>query len=452
MWGILYENEGEKFQLFGEFKGFPYNFPIQKHSLDIPDDKLSCESVANNKGQVLVLKPADAKENVQSSHQHFKIEREEGTSSSSNLNPAVLTCTESHLRINDVKLKKGQRRILKHRDLIELEEPQKLLKFFDERQNYRIVRKQFSSEVRSQFYISKKLGSGYCGTVRLAHDVKTFNKFAIKTIRYDLESDEEMVEKEIDNEIRILKKLDHPNVVKLVKTYRDIDRVHLLTEYMNAGDLMQMIKKSKRKHLYESTAKFVMFQVMQGLQHLHQHNIVHLDIKLENVFVRLEREIYIYKIGDFGFSECQDNIESYNGTAEYYPPEVFRDNPNGYSGKKRDMWSLGVFLYVCLTGRYPFQGSGHTLSARIKSGEYQIDRNVGQMISSEAKNLIGKLIVVEPDERLTADEVLKHSWFNNEQLNLRLERFKRAFNISYSKEEVAEQPEEESRQKRQRIR
>lgn len=371
------------------------------------------------------------KENIESNsalvEQHFVIVRE-GSLDLKNLNPAILKCTGDNLYVNDSSLTINQQRVLQHNDLIELKTFEKLFRFMDSRNHD--YGEEISNELKLQYYVEKELGCGCNGKVRLAHDIWTLEKFAIKTV--DLEEDEvdslgNEVNKraEANREIKIMRMANHQNILKLMNVIESPELVHLVLEFMDQGDLLKLVKNSKLKRFPEGETKFAMTQVVRGLQHLHGLNISHLDVKLDNILVQIKRGENIYKIGDFGFSETSDEVDSECGTPNYYPPEIFVTKVTKHSGKKRDMWSLGIVIFVTLSGFFPFDKAYGKLSNQVMKADLQFCGLIWGAISDNAKNMIKSLCVVEPAKRLSCDEVLKHPWLNEDKLKERLRNFER---------------------------
>jgi serine/threonine protein kinase len=265
------------------------------------------------------------------------------------------------LYVNEEKLSKDQKRILIHQDVIELKSLQKKFTFMDWRNGVDLYR--YSCEVQSRFFIEKELGSkGISGAVRLAHDIRTLKKLAVKTLDlWVIDSNSIRIEdiSLAQNEIEIMRQLNHPNIVKLVTTVWDPERVHLFTELMDVGDLFHLVISPPLCRMIERETKFAMFQISQGLKYLHDKKIGHGDMKLENIFVKNCSGNYIYKIGDFGCSVVDDYATKKEGTIHYAAPEVFKDQDSVISVRKSDMWSMGIIMYACIAGSYPFDAENN---------------------------------------------------------------------------------------------
>jgi serine/threonine-protein kinase CHEK2 len=394
----------------------------------------------------------EAKENIENkSDRQFLIERQ-GGGDLDDLKPVTFTSFQGEIYINEELQPLNQRRILQNNDYIEFRSLNKQLRFLDCRKNE--IRTEIPTETKKKYYAEKTIGDGYNGDVRLVYNVWSLEKFALKTI--SLTSDErtndgKKIDKraEVDNEIKIMRKAVHDNVLKLVEVIEGPEKVHLVMEFMDFGDLVQVLKGAHAKCLSEAETKFAMHQVTRGLQHLHKLKISHLDLKLENILVQLKRGEKVYKLCDFGFSVAAEFTASDCGTTNYYPPEIFVEKVEKHSGFKRDMWSLGVVIYTTISGYFPFDKVYGNVGEQIKKGEVKYRHPVWGKISDNAKKVIESLCVVDPPKRLSCDEVLDHPWFNNDEtLKARLRNLERVLTAkSRASEELAS-----SVQKKRRVR
>jgi serine/threonine protein kinase len=208
-----------------------------------------------------------------------------------------------------------------------------------------------------------------------------------------------------------MKKLSKSNnVVKIFETYETKKHYCIVMEYICAGDLLSYIKK--RGKLTEQVAKFIFKQIILTLQYIHDHNIVHRDIKLDNILIDLDNNI---KICDFGVSKEIKNNESMLeqcGTPAYIAPEILLNR--GYEGFGVDIWSAGVVLYAMLSGTVPFKGNNiKDLHDLIIKGEYTPVKD----ISKEATHLIKCILEVDPKKRITTKDILVHPWLIDVDLN-----------------------------------
>ena len=321
----------------------------------------------------------------------------------------------------------GENSFTKHK--IELSEPKKKIspKFFDiftniqndkETKDVRNIKKLIEDHIKDykkvpdsslQFYqIIKLLGKGSFGKVYLGLQRLTNRLVAIKCLEKDHFKDES-TKRKILSEVRILKKLlGHPNIVKLLEVFENKKYVFFITEYATNGDLLKHTKANNA--IPENDAKYMFYQIAMGIKYMHQQNIVHRDIKLDNILID---EYNRCKICDFGVSRQITPKESINeqcGTPAYLAPEIIKDQ--GYSGYGADIWSLGVLLFSLLTNQMPFKASTlDELHEKICIGRFEFPDT--PKLSSNVKNLISKMLVVNPEDRIAIEEVIKHDWIKN---------------------------------------
>ena len=250
-----------------------------------------------------------------------------------------------------------------------------------------------------------KISSGYYGKVEKACFKGDPSKFyAVKTI-----AKANLSQKNLNNlicEIQVLAKLDHPNIVKYYETYDDDKNFSLVMELCEGGELFERIVK--RKRLNEKDAAEILFKLTHAISHCHSRNIVHRDLKAENVLFETKSENKNdVKIIDFGLARKKGshNMHSIVGTPCYVAPEVL----DGTYDKKCDMWALGILTYVMLYGKYPFDDENkRVLFDKIKNQEPKYNTS---LISSEALNVIQSLLTKDPTKRPDANNLLDHPWF-----------------------------------------
>ncbi len=270
-----------------------------------------------------------------------------------------------------------------------------------------------------KYKILSKLGSGSFGKVFLAQNKFTKEKVAMKEIKKankDLLSDGE-----IKDEIDILKSLDHPDIVRIIESFNTKDSYVLVTEYCEGGELYDQV----RNQLSETQIAVIFKQLLSGLAYLHSHNIVHRDLKLENILIQeIEKskttgeDLFNIKIIDFGTARIFNNSkkpQSIVGSSYYIAPEVL----NQKYGKECDLWSVGVILYMFIVGHAPFDGcDDEEITGNITKGVYRKDDKRWKKASKEVKDLIQKLLIYNPKKRLTAIQALKHPWFKITDSNI----------------------------------
>jgi len=275
-------------------------------------------------------------------------------------------------------------------------------------------------EIPKKKYITQKLlGVGTYGKVYLVQNKYTKEYFAMKEIPKT--SEDLLSDNEIMDEIEILKNLDHPDIVRITEFYNTENSYYLINEYCKYGELYEQVKNE-----FSETQIAVMFrQILSGIAYLHSNNIIHRDLKLENILINdieksitTNEDLFLVKIIDFGTAKIFDKNKiprAIVGSIYYIAPEVLLKK----YGKECDMWSLGVILYMFIVGHAPFDGrSNRDIMEKIKKGKYLKNEKRWKKASNEVKDLINKLLVLEPEKRLTAFEALKHPWFKVSNSNI----------------------------------
>ena len=265
------------------------------------------------------------------------------------------------------------------------------------------------------FYIREKtLGHGSYGTVYLVKHKQLHRYFAMKVIKKSHKNKSE--EDSLMNEINILRKMDHPNILKMTDFYNQKKEYDIITEYCQEGELFNEIKTYAPFN--ETITGYYMKQILKAVCYCHGMNIVHRDLKPENILIvkRMKNGCHPIKIIDFGTAKIFSKEKKETlliGSAYYIAPEVLDRN---YT-EKCDLWSCGVIMYILLTGRPPFGGNTDMeIMQKIKSGKYDLTKYPWGIISKEAKDLIKDLLQLNPGQRLSAEKALKHPWFSTKQV------------------------------------
>jgi len=259
------------------------------------------------------------------------------------------------------------------------------------------------------YVIQARLGEGAFGSVDKVLHKETK---AIRAMKKISKKNTTTTESEILNEIEMLKKLDHLNLVKIYEFYATKDDYYIVTDYCKGGELFDKIQESAP--FDEKQAAYIIYQLLSAVHFCHASNIIHRDLKPENILIDTVKEggFLDIKVIDFGTAKMFDKNKSEKrriGSSYYMAPEVLRKN---YT-EKCDIWSVGVILYILLTKYPPFNGKNdEEIYENIKIGEYDIVSPPFDKISKQAKNLISKLLEKNPDERISAEQALKHDWFN----------------------------------------
>lgn len=259
-------------------------------------------------------------------------------------------------------------------------------------------------------FSTKKIGKGafsviYKGTHRFTKEV-----FAIKEISYDNLS---KIKHTIKREFTVMKKLNHPNIIKLHEVFFDSENknVYLVLDYYEKGDLHNYLKD---KPLKEKYAKKFMRQLSSGLKYLHDNNIIHRDLKLKNILVTNSNDIVL---SDFGFARDGDSNTMFDtlcGSPMYMAPEIM--NHKVYDNKS-DLWSVGVIMYELLFGTTPYHAKNLIqLMKKIKKKDVHIPDEYSGLISEECKNLLLSLLDKNPTNRITWDNFFHHEWFKTDEI------------------------------------
>ncbi|XP_076155455.1 serine/threonine-protein kinase D3 isoform X1 [Alosa pseudoharengus] len=270
-----------------------------------------------------------------------------------------------------------------------------------------------------QIFADEVLGSGQFGVVYGGKHRKTGRDVAIKVIdkmRFPTKQ-----ESQLRNEVAILQNLHHPGIVNLECMFETPERVFVVMEKLH-GDMLEMILSSEKSKLPERVTKFLVTQILVALRHLHFKNIVHCDLKPENVLLASAEPFPQVKLCDFGFARIigeKSFRRSVVGTPAYLAPEVLRSK--GYN-RSLDMWSVGVIIYVSLSGTFPFN-EDEDINDQIQNAAFMYPPQPWKDISSEATDLINNLLQVKMRKRYSVDKSLSHPWLQDYQTWLDLREF-----------------------------
>ena len=266
----------------------------------------------------------------------------------------------------------------------------------------------YSKNEISQYQIKGKIGEGMFGKVKLGIHLLTKEKVAIKIFDKGKIKNEKEVEY-IEREISILKKLNHYNTIKLYNIIQNENFIFLIQEYVPNGELLHFLENPENMNLTENHICKIYQQIISGIEYLHDIGIAHRDLKLENILLNRDKNI---KIIDFGLSnkynkENGELLQSSCGSPCYAAPEMIKGIQ--YHGLDTDIWSSGILLYLMLCKSFPFNDKNNSkLYQKILLGKF----NLPNYLSNEAKDLLSKLLKVNPIERIKLDEIKKHPWFN----------------------------------------
>lgn len=255
-----------------------------------------------------------------------------------------------------------------------------------------------TKETVGSYLVESILGIGSTAIVKLGSHLTTGEKVAIKVINpFQMKYRYRQVN--IKNEVEIMKKFHHPGIIQLQDVIDQSDQTSIIMKYSEGGDLFNYIIKNF--HLKEREVCKIFIQIVDALEHIHSHGIVHRDVKPENILLDHQRNI---KITDFGLSTSiptdGSRISEFCGSFLYSAPEILLRVP--YIGAEVDIWALGVTLYVMTTGLVPWEGMNEREQAKnIIAAHYVLPHN----LPSTTKRLLEKMLRVDPSERSTLAEI-----------------------------------------------
>ncbi|XP_043917602.1 serine/threonine-protein kinase MARK1 [Protopterus annectens] len=253
------------------------------------------------------------------------------------------------------------------------------------------------------YRLLKTIGKGNFAKVKLARHVLTGREVAVKIIDKTQLNPTSL--QKLFREVRIMKFLNHPNIVKLFEVIETEKTLYLVMEYASGGEVFDYLVAHGRMKEKEARTKFR--QIVSAVQYCHQKCIVHRDLKAENLLLDADMNI---KIADFGFSNeftTGNKLDTFCGSPPYAAPELFQGKK--YDGPEVDVWSLGVILYTLVSGSLPFDGQNlKELRERVLRGKYRIPF----YMSTDCENLLKKLLVLNPTKRGSLEQTMKDRWMN----------------------------------------
>ena len=287
--------------------------------------------------------------------------------------------------------------------------------------------------LNNDFTIIKLIGKGAFGEVYLTSKEGSSIQYATKTIKKRIYAKNEKAKNYLENELALLKEINHPNIVKLIEIQETSDYYHIITEYCNGGDLSSSLEKYQKKNnkaFSEEIVQHIMRQLLSAINYLHEKKIFHRDLKTENILIhydneddRLNNNIINGKIKliDFGFArhfgEGENDIgKSALGTPLYMDPGIIQkfnqlDNYKDYTyDEKVDIWSLGIICYELLIGKNAFYSQTMAeLLEKIRKGDYYLPKT----LSKETISFINGMIQDKAENRLSAKKLLHHKFLKN---------------------------------------
>ncbi|XP_028917398.1 serine/threonine-protein kinase 33 [Ornithorhynchus anatinus] len=271
-----------------------------------------------------------------------------------------------------------------------------------------------------QFYtFGRKLGQGNFGTVIEVTHKETGLKWAIKKVNKEKAGSSAV--KLLEREVNILKSVNHEHIIHLEEVFETPKSMYLVMELCENGELKEIL--NRKRHFSEDETRYIIQSLASAIAYLHKKDIVHRDLKLENILVKSttiddnnEMKLNI-KVTDFGLAVqklggSESMLQTTCGTPIYMAPEVI--NAHDYS-QQCDIWSIGVIMYILLSGEPPFMAhSEEKLFEAIKKGELYFHKKIWQSVSDSAKHVLKQLLKVDPAHRITANELLDVNWIRGE--------------------------------------
>ncbi|XP_005112692.1 serine/threonine-protein kinase Chk2 [Aplysia californica] len=323
--------------------------------------------------------------------------------------------------INGEKVGKGKKQVLNNNDEIALAlKKNKAYVFMDLNAN---EDSSLPPELTEKYTLTRVLGRGACGEVRLAFSKGSCDKFACKIIskkKFSVGGKTAVnMASQVMGEVKILKALKHPCIIGIEDVIDTPDMLYIFLELVEGGELFDKVVSIDKYD--ESTGKMLFFQMATAIKYLHDQGITHRDLKPENILLNSDELETLIKVTDFGLSKFIDAgsiMKTFCGTPTYLAPEILLTAGSGAYTKAIDCWSLGVILFIMLSGYPPFsdERKDMDLPKQILGGHYSFPKQYWKDVSETAIDLIKKMMVVDPKKRIDFADVLNHPWLQDEEM------------------------------------
>lgn len=261
------------------------------------------------------------------------------------------------------------------------------------------------TDINRKYFVGRLLGCGAFGEVYHCINLRDCKQYAVKY------SNDISNSNSIEKEMKILRSLKHPCIIQMYNQSTYSDSIAIFLEFMAGGDLIDRIKS--KESLSESLTKFYLYQICCAIDYLHNKNITHRDLKPDNILLASSDDECLVKIADFGLSkhiQSRTIMETQCGTYHYMAPEINNSTTGtGYTNKV-DIWSLGVILFNCLSGRYPSYSDSDRNSVRFG--------NDWLYVSQDVKKIIRDALQINPANRITIQHIINHRWLSKDDENI----------------------------------
>ncbi|KAM3877031.1 serine/threonine-protein kinase 33 [Diretmus argenteus] len=277
------------------------------------------------------------------------------------------------------------------------------------------------ADLKQIYTFGRKLGQGSFGVVCEATHIETQKKWAIKKVNKEKAGSSKV--NLLEREVSILKQVNHAHIIHLKEVFETPKRMYLVTELCNGGELKDLLQKNK--HLTEEETRHIISSLAEAIVYLHKKDIVHRDLKLENILVKSslhgdDNDTINIKVTDFGLSVKKGGVGSENmmnavcGTPINMAPEMI----SAHYSEKCDVWSIGVIMYMLLCGEHPFMSnSKEDIFKKIQKGELNFTGPIWDTISDAAKQVLSCLLKTDTAHRITANELLDNPWITGDTNN-----------------------------------
>ncbi|BFZ05370.1 hypothetical protein BsWGS_08409 [Bradybaena similaris] len=323
--------------------------------------------------------------------------------------------------VNGDKVGKGKRHVLNNNDEISLAVKQnKAYVFMDLNAN---EDNHLPEELTEKYTLTRMLGRGACGEVRLAFAKGSCEKFACKIIskkKFSVGGKTNVnLASQVMGEVNILKALKHPCIIRIEDVIDTPEMLYIVLELVEGGELFDKVVSIDKYD--EATAKLLFFQMATAVKYLHDQGITHRDLKPENILLATDDLETLIKVTDFGLSKFVDAgsmMKTFCGTPTYLAPEILLTAGSGTYTKAIDCWSLGVILFIMLSGYPPFsdERKDMDLPKQIMGGHFTFPKQYWTDVSETAVDLIKQMMIVDPKKRITFADVLNHPWLKDDEM------------------------------------